>query len=93
MWSIKNNYYTPALLARSACCPTRRARGPRHDHAGQAGWIRTAKMAFSELWVLSVSGASLVPPAAGIPLRYASGTVSRALGAEFTKLFHYQQES
>ncbi|MGW8223896.1 MAG: hypothetical protein ACWGP1_17240, partial [Syntrophobacteria bacterium] len=31
------------------------------------GWILTAKMAFSWLWVLSVSGASLVPPAAGIP--------------------------
>jgi len=31
--------------------------------------------------VLSVSWASLVPPAAGIPLRYAAGTVSRAVGA------------
>ena len=50
--------------------------------SGQRGWILTAKMAFSWLWVLSVSRASRVLPAAGLcpegvyPLK---GTMSRAV--------------
>ena len=60
---------------------------PLPDHAdpgkhrrGRRAGFSPSNWLFSWIWVLSVSGASLVPPAAGIPLRYASGTMSRAVG-------------
>jgi hypothetical protein len=49
-----------------------RARGPRELHAGQAAGVAPPNWLSSWLWVLSVSWASLVPPAAGNASRWAA---------------------
>jgi len=60
------------------------ARHPDWVHAdpaksGQAGWILSAKLAFSWLRALSVSWASLVPPGGLSLSKSAAGTLYRVL--------------
>jgi hypothetical protein len=61
------------------------------------GWILTVKLAFSWLWVLSVSRASLVPPAAGNAGRWARrihliiDNCSSHTSEETTEFFEYRK--